>query len=267
MGDALSRAARDTLVLRIHQLEEALYPGEGGTPLPQRERLRAREQLYATLGEYADRLPRMRLSVCPYCEEPLRRVFDPFGMDGPWWHADVQVTYEEPDACEHFRVLLGAVNLGGREPAEVGEEVRPGPEVPFVVPELLQVAGMRAVIGSLKLATGDVAYPIGYFANEPTDPLDLHQPWCRTMFWFTDDDGTGWSASNAEFDFQLAPWVQSGAVAWTDLADEEARVRTGPLAEFPFLDIPGERSLQQIVGGEREFIGLPTGQPLDPFES
>jgi hypothetical protein len=176
MAEELTRSARDELVQRIYQLEASLFRRPGAPELTMAERPLAKERLFATYGEYADRLPRVRLSSCPYCGEPLKRVFDPFGMDGPWWHVDVQVKYDEPAACDHFRVLLGAVNLGDRVPEEVRGEVRPGPEVPFVVPALLALPGMLAVVGRLQLATGDVAYPIAYFSDQPTRPVSLHQP-------------------------------------------------------------------------------------------
>jgi hypothetical protein len=266
MADELTRTARDELVQRIYDLEARIYSPPGTTPLTPAERAVAREQLYATLGEYADRLPRMRLSVCPFCEAPLKRVFDPFGMDGPWWHADVTVKYEEPASCEHFRVLLGAVHVGDRVPDEVQGEVRPGPEAPFVVPALLSRAGMRAVAGHVALATGDSAFPVAYFSDQPTRAIELHQPWLRTTYWFEHNGRTGWTTKNDVFDFDLRPYVEAGRLLWVDLQLEEDRVFSGEDAEFPFHDLPGVRERQQIVGGQREFLGLPTGEPLNPFD-
>lgn len=267
MADELSRDARDELVQLISQSEASLFRRSGAPVLAMADRPQAKERLFAALGEYADRLPRMRLSVCPYCEQPLKRVFDPYGMDGPWWHVDVQVKYEEPAPCEHFRVLLGALYLGDRVPEEVGAEVRPGPEVPFVVPALLALPGMLAVVGRLTLATGDIAYPIAYFADQPTRPIELHQPWCRTMYWFQHDDGrTGWSTANDVFDFDMRTYVESAQLRWADLTARENRVLRGTEAAFPFFDLPGIRERQQIIGGEREFMGVPTGEPLNPFD-
>jgi hypothetical protein len=266
MAEELTRSARDELVQRIYQLEASLFRRPGAPELTMAERPLAKERLFATYGEYADRLPRVRLSSCPYCGEPLKRVFDPFGMDGPWWHVDVQVKYDEPAACDHFRVLLGAVNLGDRVPEEVRGEVRPGPEVPFVVPALLALPGMLAVVGRLQLATGDVAYPIAYFSDQPTRPVSLHQPWCRNMYWFQTDDGrAAWSTANDIFDFDLRPYVESGQLRWVDLAADESEVLTGA-REFPFFAVGGVRERQQIASGERAFLGLPTGEPLDPFD-
>ena len=57
--------------------------------------------------------------VCPHCGEPLSRAMDPYGLDGPWWLAIGLVRPEEPPACEHFAVLMGALDLRGRTPREV----------------------------------------------------------------------------------------------------------------------------------------------------
>lgn len=263
--DSPEKRQRDALVARLRELDTRLYP-DVGEPPPVDESVQLREEYYQTLGEYADRLPRMRLSVCPHCDTPLKRVFDPFGLDGPWWFTDVEVTFEEPAACEHFRILLGALHLGGRVPTEATSEVRPGPEAPFVVPELLELRGMVAVVGRLTLATGDLAYPIAYFADQPTRPEDLHQSWCRTAFWFSDEQGNpGWYTSNSVWDFDLRPHVERGRLRWVRLEDTAGGVLTIDDGPCPFLDLPGDREMQQIVGGERELIGAPTGEPLDPF--
>jgi hypothetical protein len=266
MADELTQEQRDALVRSIYQLEASLYVREGPDVIPKAERPRTRERMYAAIAEYADRLPRVRLSVCPYCEQPLRRVFDPFGLDGPWWHVDVQAKYEEPVPCEHFRVLLGALYFGGRTPVEAISDVRPGPEVPFVVPKLLALPGMICVAGRLTLATGDSAYPLAYFSDQPTRAIDLHQPWLRTMFWFTDEDGsTGWSASNARLEFDLRRFVENGQFRWTHLDQPANRVYVAADEPCPFLNLPGTPELQQVVAGNREFLGVPSGQPMDPF--
>lgn len=263
-----TRAERDAVVHRLRELETQIYP-PSGTPGPSAgDRANLREQFYVVLGEYSDRLPRLSLSVCPYCAVPLRRVFDPFGVDGPWWHTDVQVTYEDPRSCEHFKVLLGALTLADGKPVEATEEVRPGPEVPFVVPALLSHPGMIAVVGRLELATGHIAFPIAYFSNTEIAPIELHQPWCRKDLWFKDDEGNAcWTIANDLWDFDLAPYMAEGRLRWVLLEETEPRVRSSVNSDgCPFLDLPGERCPQQLVAGEREFLPLPTGEPLNPFE-
>jgi hypothetical protein len=267
MSETISKEERDALVHGAYELEQRLYPEPGEEPLSLREAGLVRERFYASLAEYADRIPRVALSVCPYCQAPLKRAFDPFGLDGWWWHVDLQISFNEPAPCEHFQVLLGALSLGGREPVEVRAEVRPGPDVPFVVPALLEQPGMIAVVGRFELLTGDIAYPIGYFSDQEIHPLQLHQPWCRTSYWFKDEDGnSAWSVANDEFDFDLPPQVEAGQLRWADLDHPETGVFPKEGETFPWSGLEGDRERQQLVAGERDLLGLPTGEVINPFE-
>ena len=268
MADSLTKDERDLLIKEMVRIDDELYPEDETKDPGVRESILLSERFYQIKGEYADRLPRMILSRCPFTGEPLKRAFDPFGLDGPWWHSLLDVVFDEPRAPEAFQVLLGAVNFHGRTPTEVQEEVQPGPGVPFVVPRLLSLPGMKAVISKVDLATGDTAYPVAYFSTAEIEPILLHQPWCRQDFWFPTDSGdAGWSIANDVFDFDLAGYLADGRLKWTDLADPEGAVLGPEDGECPFLDLPGDRELQQVVGGKAGLIGLPTGDPVDPFQS
>lgn len=263
----MTKEERDALVRRIVDLEQRLHPPDRSRWPEGQERSLLQEEQYQVIGEYADRLPRMVLSRCPHCGEPLHRAFDPFGLDGPWWAADPVCEFEEPAHCEHFRVLLGALSLNGREPVEVAEEVRPGPDVPFVVPAVLELPGMVAVVGRILLATGDTAYPIGYFSTEQTDPALLHQPWCRNFLWFQDDDGNPcWTVSNDKYDFDLETWLRNGRLKWVDLGDPALPIHPVGDEPCPFVGLPGDRQRQILAMGTRSLGGLPTGEPYSPFE-
>ncbi len=266
----MNRAERDDLVRRIRAADEAM--GEPG--LSTRENVIRRERLLALLAEYADRLPRPVLSICPFTGERYLRTFDPFGLDGPYWDARCMVPFDEPRASPCFQVLLGACDLKGRTPAEVDEQVVPGPSVPFVVPELLALPGMVAVIGRLSFASGDVGYPIAYFSDQPIAPESLHQEWGRLDYWFKRSDGrdAAWLVSTAEWDFELAPWIEKGKVLWIEPDLDAAgqplvlrRANDPDSPACPFVNLPGERAPQQIEGGERDLLPLPDGTPIDPF--
>lgn len=266
MADSLTKQERDQLIQEMARIDAELYPAEGIEGPGVRASILLRERFYQVKGEYADRLPRLVLSRCPFTGEPLKRSFDPFGLDGPWWHVLNDVVFDEPRAPEGFQVLLGAVNFQGRQPEEVVTEVRPGPGVPFVVPRLLELPDMRAVISKIELATGDIAYPVAYYSTAEIEPILLHQPWCRKDYWFPTDSGdAGWSIANDLFDFDLAPYLADGRLWWTDLADPEGGVLGKNDGKCPFVDLPGDRELQQVVAGEASLIGLPTGVPIDPF--
>src|SRR5438067_4305000 len=140
--------------------------------LQRREALIGREDFDAAWGclqeaqnwkaRYFERLPKPVMSCCPFDQKPLRRSFDPFGLDGPWWEPDA-IT-QEPPSCPHFCVLQGAVNFAGKPPLAGKHQIRPGPQVPFVIPRLLEYEGMIAVISQLRMENGYIAYPVAYFA-------------------------------------------------------------------------------------------------------
>jgi hypothetical protein len=126
---------------------------------------------------------------------------------------------------------------------------------------------MIAVVGSLRLATNDQAYTIAYFSDKPTRLNQLHQPWCRESFWYRDEKGAPlWYIANDEFDFELRRYFESGKLKWVHLEEGDNRVFSSEDEACPFLDLPGDRERQQIVLGERDLIGLPTGEPINPFE-
>lgn len=263
----LGRVERDRIVERCTRLKEAAFPRAPASEAPEPEAARRREAYYVALAEYADRLPRVPMSVCPYCEEPLVRSYDPWGVDGPWWHLTRPFPLEEPKACEHFRVLLGAYTLTRPTPEEAQEPVKPGPDVPFLVPALLGLAGMRAVVAELPMERGDRPFPIAYFSNRETAPELLHQPWLRDTHWFRDANGKwSWNVANDEFDFVLAPYWERGILGWADLTanpPEHHKVSDG--SKCPYLALAGERLPQLFASGRRDFLELPTGETPVPF--
>jgi hypothetical protein len=269
VADPFTREERDEIVARMFALWARLFPPDGSPPLDAAERNDVRERYYQALGEYGDRLPRVVMSACPFTGTPLKRAWDPYGFDGPWWPVSSTCEIAEPRGPETFQVLLGALGLRREKPTETRDAVKPGPEVPFVVPALLGLPGMVAVVGELTLETGDKAYPVAYFSEAEIAPQQLHQPWLRDEFWFTDAEGNeSWSMATDVWDFELAPYLESGQLRWVLLDEPTPRVRRlgvqgdGP---YPFADLPGERLPQIYVDGERDFLGLPDGRPAAPF--
>jgi len=266
--DALTRETRNALVARIRDTEARLYPKEGEPEPAVDERARLREAYYLALGEYFDRLPRVVMSVCPFTGQPLKRAWDPWGLDGFWWHGRLLTTIDEPRAPGTFRVLLGGLALAGRVPAEAVETVTAGPEIPFVVPRLLELPGMVAVVHRLTLETGDTAYPVAYFSEEEIDPSLLHQHWLRADLWYKDEDGAaGWIIANDAWDFDLAPWLASGKLRWLREGPKGPEASEPAVAkECPYAGLSGQPMQQIIVDGERELVPPPNGVPFDPFQ-
>ena len=214
---------------------------------------RQARQSYADLvaieDEYLRRLPRLPMAPCPFCGKPLHRSFDPFGLDGLWWRSDAQP--DEPTACSHFCVLLGAVNLGAHDP-QPDFDVHPGPGAPFVMPKLLAHEGMVAVLAELPMDDGVRAYPISYFAPRRPPVQELTASWARTNFVYTTQLGEhAWRAADVPgspddrtWDFDLAPWQASNRLRWCDPGGERTKLGTSPTN--PYLDLPGLRAPQVI---------------------
>jgi hypothetical protein len=266
MSEPFTREERDALLGRIREAEAALYPAEGPPP-PRPQRPRLLDTYYALFGEYSDRLPRVLMSACPFTGAPLKRSIDPYGFDGPWWLKDRTFTPEEPAAPPSFKVLLGAVRLNGREPAEAQGTVLAGPDAPFVVPRLLDLPGMVAVIHRYDLATRDITWPIGYFTEEEIYPGALHQFWTRPELWFKNADGQDlWIFKNDLIDFDLAPWIERGKLKWLKPDAAEPEVIGAESGACPYAGLPGDHLPQVFGGGVRELDELPTGEPAMPFE-
>jgi hypothetical protein len=265
---ALTKDERDELLQRAWELDARLYPPDRSTAPKGRAAAEIRELYYRVLAEYVDRLPRVPMSVCPFSGAPLLHSFDPFGLDGPWWQQDREVEIEEPAPPPTFKVLLGAVALHGREPAEARDPVIPGPEAPYVVPRLLRLPGMVAVVSELRLETGDTAYPIAYFSESPIAPRLLHQHWLQQDLWFEVAPGkSGWLIANDVWDFELEPWLASGKLRWAETVEQGLQLvdpASGPACRFVGLE--GARWPQSIAGGQREFTEPPDGTPINPYE-
>jgi hypothetical protein len=266
MAASLTRQERDDLLGRLRAIEARLYPEDGGTAPKGRAAARLQDDCDALLGEYADRLPRVVMGACPFTGALLKRSFDPYGLDGPWWWKDAPFDVEEPSAPSAFRVLLGALSLDSRVPAEVRDEVIPGPDVPFVVPRLLERDGVVAVVARLELATGDLAYPISYWSEEEIPPDELHQPWLRPELWVDDGGGGGesWLIANDTWDFDLDRWIAADKLRWiapgsTQVLGKSSTVRC------PYSGLAGDRRPQSLAAGERELLDLPDGSLVNPF--
>jgi hypothetical protein len=257
----LTRAERDALIRTWRTTWQELHPDDGGDGVQGFARAVVRERHEAAAAEYADRLPRVPMGACPFTGALVRRLLDPFGLDGPFWHADPAIALPDPPPPAHFRCIHGALDLRGRVPAEATDEVLPGPAVPVVIPNLLALPGMVAVIAALDLPDGSRAYPVTYWSTAEMPAAHLHTPWLRSTYWLPDG---GWMICNAVWDPDLGPWVDRGQVRWIAPGDPAWSVRTGR-AGCPYLDLPGHRGVQRLADGALEQEDPPDGQIVDPF--
>lgn len=198
--------------------------------------------LRATLeSTYWKSLPRVRMSVCPFDGKPLFRTFDPFGFDGPWWDAR-QININEPRCCPHFFLIRGAVDLLGGSPVSGRFEAWIGPEKPFVIPRILNFPEVVAVVSEVRMATGEVVYPITYFGNPSPAPDQIPPCWPRRVCYYsTLKGGIGYRQDTDPWDFNLLPWLESGKVRWCEPNRENLVLGGGPPSQYPYFHLRGHQ--------------------------
>lgn len=165
---------------------------------------------------YFTRLPLYHLSKCPFCGTVLQHSFDPWGVNGLWWqHDENSVIYKKHKACEHFRLLKGAVNLNNNPP--IGSNYSDsliGPTKPYIIPRILRMESMIAVISSFQMTNGYIAYPIAYFSESKPPTGSLPASWTNIM-----REGYGHPDSPEYQEFNLTPWLEIGRIVWANQDD------------------------------------------------
>ena len=213
---------------------------------------------YAELRRtYREQIPVLPLSRCPFTKIVYEHSIDPFGLDGLWWD------YRSPNRpLEMLRgnvlAFTGAVQVG--KPLEQMPFLcRPGPEAPFVVPRILSRSGVRAVLYSLPIGV-HIGYVITYFADPAPDNLEGFNDWGTDFYQFeSDTDRLGWnqaSATAADHDFSLEPYLTSRQLLWISPGDESMTLREG-VQGCPYLDLEGSRVPQLVQDGERWLAEFP----------
>jgi hypothetical protein len=223
----------------------------------------ATRELILLEEEYLKSVPRVAVARCPFTGAELVRSVDTRGLDGLWWRYDNPVRpLEEP--LPTFFALTGAVKLA--EVEVIPFLCKPGPEVPFVIPRLLEQQSISAVISELGIGAHR-GFAISYFADPTPEALTRFNDW-GTDHYETPD---GW-ASMAEdvepLDFDLAPWISSTKLAWIAPGDRDLSLRHD-LADCPYLGLQGHRSFVRIQAG-KVWTPAETSPPRasgeDPFD-
>ncbi len=202
------------------------------------------------IDRYWKWIPDIPLSQCPFCNTKLYYPFDPIDLKGFWWMDRTQIGFKKPRSCEHFNLLLGAVNLNNFPPKSGPFESRPGPDVPYVIPRILEMPTMVAVISSIEMHCGYTAYPIAYYSQIPPAAGSLTQTWARKEYYFTLDNGeSGWDIVSDSYDFDLLPWLEADKINL--FQDERIITKKNDLKEYPFMNVKGSRKSQCIIGDKQ----------------
>ena len=231
--------------------------------LSEEEDFRLDDEEDELLSRYAAGLPNVPVSRCPFCKRVIEIAMDEHGLDGPWWWVNRPFDPAPMKSCVHFRLLLGALDLHGRPPSEALTEVQPGPGTPYVIGRLLGMDGMKAVVSSRGLPSGDTAYLILYFSRSPLASAQSHQEWLMRGFQITSDSGEdlGWTIANDPWDFSLGPWAGKGKLLWIAPGDGTMALQEG--SPKPYLGLEGTRKAQKITLCQLIQYPPPDGGPID----
>ncbi|MDQ7903990.1 hypothetical protein RB614_05570 [Phytohabitans sp. ZYX-F-186] len=192
----------------------------------------------------------MPVARCPFTDALVCWPIDTAGLDGWFWEYPSGVRRDPRDLPPSWVAMTGAMRLA--EPVEhTPFPVAPGPGAPFVVPRILGAAPeVRGVIAQVPVGR-HTGWAISYFGRPAagTRLVDI---------WGTDShplvEGGRWTGrareepEAARYDFDLEPWVGTGALLWITPGDESATLRKG-VDGCPYLGLPGRRALAVVERG------------------
>ena len=240
-----------TLEANLREIRELLErtPGSQVQELIERERLSLR-RFSGVQDEYAAEVPVLPLARCPFSGELMEHSIDHFGLDGLWWNYEADVRPVEQLPATYF-ALTGAVRLSS-PPPEAPFLCKPGPEVPYVVPRLLQQPAVKAVLSSLLIGENR-GYAITYFASPMLYDVPRVNTWGTNDYKFRDETGQlRWDSqpdSPRDMDFDLAPWIAQGKLLWVAQGDATLTLRD-TAGGCPYLQLEGRRSITRIQEGQ-----------------
>jgi hypothetical protein len=236
--------------------EMELWEEEGTEQKALEERLADMDrEIRQLLERYLEGLPVRELSRCPFTGEKLSLAIDDLGLDGLWWNADAPKRPENELPATWF-ALDGALKLGG-ELEKAPFLCCPGPDVPFVLPRLLEHIQVKAVISAVQIGV-HTAYPIVYYADPMLYGETRVNDWGTERYWetgslipelWTPGQYVSLTPDASEYDFDLKPWIKAGKLLWIAPGDESLTLH-GHASHCPYLNLPGSRRLKFIRDGE-----------------
>ena len=210
------------------------------------------EEIGSLWEQYLAALPVIALSRSPLSGDLLEYAIDIVGADGLWWNYGHPVRPLQQLPAD-FVGLAGALQLGS-SPETTPFEVRPGPELPYVVPRLLALPGVCAVLTQVQIGP-HVGYPIAYFADHPEQVPNHVNTWGADFYEVVDNQGVlTWSCDGdiaaLDRDFDLKPWMEAGKLLWIQPGDTSMTLRSDT-RPCPFLALKGSHMDSTLFDGIR----------------
>lgn len=204
--------------------------------------------------EYLKKTPVIPISRCPFSSEVAYYGTDHYGIDGPWWD------YTKPlrglsNLPVTLHAITGALKLEG-SPEKTAHQVRPGPQKPYLVKQLIEVEGVKAVISSIKIGA-HTGFMVVYYKEEIDTQVEPTRLWGQNIWEKVDRFGNRVYLEPVENDFSyvfnLEDWVAEGKLLWIQPGDKEFTLRTG-VNGCPYIGVDGDTRFQIIIDGEVTYM-------------
>jgi hypothetical protein len=253
---------RDVHLARLKELR-ALRVARETQLLPVAARRRIHQQTKEAADQYLGALPLIKIARCPYDGSLVRKRMDVHGVDGLWW--DVGCKDEAPQGDPHVVTYVGAMrdaeSLIDKTPS--GVKILIGPEIPYVIPRLLEHDGVVCVIAELPIVTR--AYIMTYFASPSLAAGESTQPWLRETFYYVDRGTALWNSRSDLMDFDVARWLNRvpPKVYWITPGDVSMTLVSAPPERCPFVNRPGSHSPRVLTQSGISVLPAPTGGSAD----
>jgi hypothetical protein len=205
--------------------------------------------MLAAVNDYVAGVPIVALSRDPFPGDGFATSLDPHGLDGLWWayEREYRPWVEPPPG---FFAWTGALHPDGPWP-DWTMKAMVGPEVPFVFPRILEHPRIKAVISSVLV--GD---HVGFRSCTSWTATTGHPAGGRLghgTHTYVRPDGSPVSVhsvqKDADYDFDLGPWFDSGKLLWIAPRDASLTLRSGREGN-PYLGLDGERRRRILQEGE-----------------
>ena len=209
-------------------------------------------RLHALTNTYIEQLAIIQMSSCPFTGKPFHHSWDEFGLDGLWWnyHKSARPLVEKWGGA--FHALSGAVQVNVDYVEYAPFLTEPGPDVPFLLPRLMDFESIVAVVSQLKVGE-HTAYPIVYFSETKLPWKRRANDWGRNHFCYKDDRGAIRVGEHFDAEdehvYDLNDAIESNRLRWIAPDDKDMRVQNG-LVNCPFVNLPGARSVARTRAGE-----------------
>jgi hypothetical protein len=127
---------------------------------------------------------------------------------------------------------------------------KPGPGVPYVLPQLLRAPPVKAVVRALPVGR-HTAYAVTYFVELPGLRLPRPNTWGTDHYSWIEAGRRRWGQADEEeaWDFDLDAWLERGKLLWIPPGDASLSLRSDR-AGCPYVGLSGEQRPQYVQYGE-----------------